>query len=79
MNGFELTEQLQSHEQPNRHRQEADGVSEDALPLSGGGLELGEGLAEGCAVQDFLLFQGQRVPCTLFLLAESLNKYALLD
>lgn len=68
-----LTEDLHAHVDPDSQGGNSQGPAQDALPLSGGGLELSEGLAEGGAVQGFLLLQGQLAPVSLFLLTEDLE------
>ena len=49
-------------------------AGEPELPVAGGGLHLGEGLAEGGAVQGLLLRNGHLLPVALLLLAEGLER-----
>ena len=49
-------------------------AGEPELPVAGGGLHLGEGLAEGGAVEGLLLRNGHLLPVALLLLAEGLEQ-----
>ena len=62
-----LTEHLEPDDSPHAEADENEGDADDLLPVAGGLLVLGDGLAEGVPVEGFLLLHRHLLPVTRLL------------